>query len=787
MKKQLMFTYAVTLCCVLRWLNQANVACAINNEVSLDDLDGNTLLAFFLLVQLNIPYFLKGFSQKIIYEKLLDGLIHLFNEEIGKNKIIKEQKGFDLQDVRSTVVGLGNILTDIRRKEIKYFTWIDLIFKECWNEQNNCAALTTRRCALSSLSMLPKKVLPITCTTCILYALNYALHSKYLFNSINREQVCNDENNKKLVAISTDISYVREYSVYLNSLSTISALKNIQSEIFVFHIKSAKVLINLLKQNNLEAFTRIVNNSLSEVIKKSADLYIKYSQSNNFFLPNGSSGSSGSISNSSSGSALTREALEKLFVLTVNGYAYYDKASNEILRAHDFGLFFTEFYLKKCTSLLTGNNLFLQIEIGYSPEFNIKSLQNGSFINLVEFEFILNPYLRIGPNDYSKSDLFLKKLIYMNDKDGSSNVFTYDEFARDIDVAENLLPYDAHKPKGVVSDDSSGNSRGSGNPFLRSSPPEERKSEENSKKKNLELTKDQTIFCILMVKILPENKYTQMKESIINLLSEPVNSRALEGFKYNDNKLINKELIEILGESYNNPYTNIKRRTNHFGYRINKSDIHSIEKIILDGHKLVQIAFHNFISIPLNMRKKIYSANQMFSLFEHRYHYLNGWDTQILFIKKIHPEDIIEKSFTVYSNDKSNNHFWFIICCGIISLFIIIVCFIFYKYIFQKKFNFSLLFKKRKTKKHKYSTFTTRYKYHKHNSKFAKYSKEKIQHVDKEELRHLIRRKTKFSAKHHRRSKKKNTATHNEMSKKKDHPPSRDYFLEEITPNYEFK
>ncbi|SCP03927.1 conserved Plasmodium protein, unknown function [Plasmodium ovale] len=774
MKKICIIKYVVLLCYILTSLDQISVRCAANGRATIDTLEDNVLLAFLLLVQLEVPYFLGSFSTKEKYDKVIGATIHLLNEEIRKGESVKEQRGYSIQD-------LNSIVQDLHISNEKYFTWLDLIYKECWYGLNNCQAVTSRNCSLPSLIMLPQKTIPITCTKCILYAINYALHSKHLFKILSNIEVCNEENISKFAKLSVDVSIIREYRVYLNSLDTISVLKNIQSEIIVLHIKNGEGLINLLKKEGHEAFIRVVRNSLSEVLKKSVKDYMRYLNYNNLDKQNGDND-------------ITNWIMEKSINLTVNGYVYSDKETSELLRVQDFGLFLSEIYLKKCISLLTGNNLFLQIEIGNANMGNFR--QSGNLLNFIEFELILNSYLHFGSNYYSKAVMLLKKVIYTNDKNGN-NVFTYDEFNNDRYIVDRLLNATGGRRENGVSINGDLANRNKGGSLdihkrnnLMNAPSddntERRKEIEEFKKNQLELMDDQTIFCIILVRILPETKHAVMKNTIINLLSKPVQSKSLDGFQYNDHKLIDSELVEILGESYNNPENNVKRRTHQFGSRVNKREIQSIEKLIQEGYKLVQIAFHNFSSIPLKNRIKFYSANKMFSLFEHRLHYLNEWNAQILFIRKIHPEDMIQKNYNVYAYKRGSKDYWFIICCTVIPLLVIILSCFFYKFMFHDKLKLSSLFKGRKTKRHKFSTHgtrSTRYKHYKYFCKLGKNSQMKKHHMDKEELRHLLRKKTKHS---HTRKKEKNKDSKSEGSSKKRETRNNDFFQEEIQPNYEF-
>ncbi|SBT32932.1 hypothetical protein POVWA2_014400 [Plasmodium ovale wallikeri] len=85
---------------------QTSVRCVENERGTIDTLEDNALLAFLLLVQLEVPYFLGNFSQKEKYIKVIGATIHLLNEEIRKGESIKEQRGYSIQDVRDTVTGV---------------------------------------------------------------------------------------------------------------------------------------------------------------------------------------------------------------------------------------------------------------------------------------------------------------------------------------------------------------------------------------------------------------------------------------------------------------------------------------------------------------------------------------------------------------------------------------------------------------------------------------------------------------------------------------------------------
>ncbi|CRG97311.1 conserved Plasmodium protein, unknown function [Plasmodium gallinaceum] len=650
------------------------VNCIFSNKDTLDNLDDNTLLAFFLLVQLEIPYFLENFSQKLKYEKVIDATIYIFNEEISKTEFKNEEKDYFIQDIKCTI--WGNILKDIKNENKKYFTWLNLIFNECWYKEEKCEDLTSKKCTLSVLAMVPKRSLKLTCINCVIYALNYASHSKYLFKMSSQIEHCYDENNSHLINLSKDIGLIRENRIYLSSLEKISVLKNVKSEIIVLLIKNATGLINLLKTGDHGKFIRVINQSLFDVIKKSVKDYLKNLNYNNAYK---------------SDESIMNLKMEKSLTLTVNGYLFSDKNSNKILRFYDFGLFLSGIHLKKCTSLLTKNNLIIQIEIG-----NIKNntpLENGKILNLIEYELFLNSFLHFGSNYYSKVTILLKKVIYMKGNNWN-DIFIYDELNQDNSIIDDSAAIISGETSETFNNLTS---------YSLEDHIEERKKIEEFKKNQIELMEDQTVIFIIMVNILPENKYSLLKKKIIDLLKNPVNSRSLEGFQYDNIKLISEKLIEVLGESFNDVQSNTRRRTNYFGSRINKREIESIEKLIQPGKKLVQIAFHNFTSIPLENRTKFYSANKMFSLFEHRIHYYNEWNSQILFSKKIYPEDILlTKSYNVFSYVKPNKNYWFIISLTVIPFLIILLLFGVFKYMFPKRLQFHF-FSKKKTKKHKYS------------------------------------------------------------------------------------
>ncbi|KOB59528.1 hypothetical protein PFHG_01288 [Plasmodium falciparum HB3] len=639
--------------------------------------------------------------------------MYLFKEEIIKSSHINEIKQSLVQDINNTIIGLNNILGDIRNDDEKYFKWLQLIFSNCWKIENGCINITRRNCSLSVLTMLPKKGLPITCISCIIYALNYASHSIYLFKNFSNIENCNNENNIKLINLSNEISIIRENIIYLNSLEKISVLKNVQSEIIVLHIKNGSGLIKLLNTQGHGAFIRIVSNSIYEVIKRSINGYIKYVNNNNNNIYKNNDYINNLYIN-----------MKKSITLTINGYLYKDNEKNEIFRIFDFGLFLTDIHLNKCISLLNGNNIFIQLEIG-SSQTNVP-FKNGNILNLIELEIILNSFLHFGYNYYSKVFLILKKIIYLkNYKD--RDVFTYD------DNNKNIYEHMAKWLRSNIKSDGNNQINNNLNKDIVNNDifqPNQNNNHVNQINNidHIELTDDQTIYCIIMVNIVPDNKCLFLKKSIIQLLNKPIYSRSLSGFQFKDNKIINEELIEILGESYYNSSNKSKRRTNVFGSRINAREIQSAEKLIKPGLKLIHIAFHNFTSIPVQQRNTFYSANNMFSLFQHRIHYLKEWNPKILIIKKFYPEDIIIKSYNVYSYPKNNNKYWFIISCTVIPFLLIILFILLYKRWFPDNLIcFPFLSKHRKNhnkqkrkQNYKYSCSTCRKKCFKHMYKMQK-------------------------------------------------------------------
>ncbi|KYN99677.1 hypothetical protein PGSY75_1029700 [Plasmodium gaboni] len=682
----------------------------LNNAETLDNLDDNSVLAFFLLIQLEVPYFLEGLSSKVIYEKVIDATIYLFKEEIIKSGDINEIKHSIVQNINNIIIGLNNILRDIKNNDEKYLIWLELISNDCWNKENGCRIITRRNCSLSVLTMLPKRGLAITCMSCIIYALNYASHSLYLFKNFSNIENCNNENNIKLISLSSEISIIRENIIYLNSLEKISVLKNVQSEIIVIHIKNGSGLIKLLNIEGHGAFIRIVSNSIYEVIKKSINDYIKYVNNNNIYKNNDYTKN------------LNIDMIKSI-TLTINGYLYKDNQKNKIFRIFDFGLFLTDIHLNKCISLLNGNNIFIQLEIG-SSQTNVP-FKNGNILNLIELEIILNSFLHFGYNYYSKVFLMFKKIIYLKNFN-DTDVFIY-HYNNNIyeDMGKWLRPNLNSAPNKHINLNNNIVNNVIYHP-----------NQNNNNNINLlnnidetQLTDDQTIYCIIIVNITPENKYLFLKESIINLLNKPIYSRSLSGFQYKDNKIINEELIEILGESYYNSLNKSKRRTKVFGSRINAREIQSVEKLIKPGLKLIHIAFHNFTSIPVEQRNTFYSANNMFSLFQHRIHYLKEWNPKLLIIKKFYPEDMIIKSYNVYSYPKNNNKYWFIISCTVIPFLIIILFILLCKRWFPDNVFLCFPFfskhrrnhnKQKRKQNYKYSCSTCRKKCFKHMYKMEK-------------------------------------------------------------------
>lgn len=146
----------------------------------------------------------------------------------------------------------------------------------------------------------------------MIYAINYALHSEYLFKIFSNIVVCNKTDNLKLLKLSNDIGLVREYRIYLNVLNKDELLKNIQSEIIILNIKNASRLINLLTSNIEESnkinetFKNIINESMSEIIKKGINRYIKYLNNNNLYTINENND--------------INIELDKAVTVTINGY-----------------------------------------------------------------------------------------------------------------------------------------------------------------------------------------------------------------------------------------------------------------------------------------------------------------------------------------------------------------------------------------------------------------------------------------------------------------------------------
>ncbi|EUD66188.1 hypothetical protein C922_03383 [Plasmodium inui San Antonio 1] len=779
MKTHRLLQYVAVLYFVVTCLNPTNVRGAQNARGGLASLNDNVLVAFLLLVQLEVPHFLGPLSLKEKYGKVIDGAIYLLTKEVATEERAKEQRGYTVQDVRHVISGMNSLLNDIRSGNENYFTWMELITNECWREEDGCRALSTRSCTMSVLNGLPKKTIPVTCSSCIMYAVNYALHSKLLFTDMLQIQNCNEEGNLKLINLSKDVGMLREYRIYLNSLETISVANNVRSEVIILHIEDATKLVHILRTYGHERFTHVMSDALMQVIKKSIQTYRRHLLHNSSFSPNGENEIKLDVAN--------------LISLTINGYLYLDQTSGQLLRVRDFGLFFTEDCLEKCVLMLTGKNLFVQVEMGTpggeAPE-NGLLFPIGNLLTLIEFELVLNSYLHFGENYFSKAVMLMKKVFYVENKNGkgvfSYGVFNYGADGKDkadradmadeanrADMADGANRADMAN-RGVVDNllgiakggklrraAQGGHLRGAaqgglsrGGPkggfsrrvawrnHLNSAPPNEyTKRIEEFKKTQLELMNDQTVFFIILMKSLPENKYKLMQSAIAELLTKPVYSNSLKGFSYNDEKKVNKELIEVMGESYNDPINNVKRRTKHFGSRINKREILAIEQLIHEGYKLSQIAFHNYSSLPLNSRKNIYSAVKMFSLFKHRVHYLTGWDAQILFSKRIYPEDMVEKNYNVHTYPQSGGNYWFIICCTVIPILVIILAFLLYKYLFHKKLKFSFPFRHKKYKKGNHGSSGGALKYYRHLSGGVNLSRARRRHADRAELQHLLRRR----------------------------------------------
>ncbi|SCM03100.1 conserved Plasmodium protein, unknown function [Plasmodium chabaudi adami] len=778
MKKHFLFKY-VALFCFLIFPILIYVGGEENNQSKIDNLNENSRLAFFLLIQLQVPYLLENFTQNIKYEKVIDAIIYLYNEELAKSDVVKKQNSYSIQDIKNVVQGLQNIRRDIQNGDTKYFSWMDLISKECWNEENYCHMLTSEKCSLAVFRTLPSKKLPITCISCMIYAINYALHSEYLFKIFSNIVVCNKTDNLKLLKLSNDIGLVREYRIYLNVLNKDELLKNIQSEVIILNIKNASRLINLLTSNIEESnkinetFKNIINESMSEIIKKGINRYIKYLNNNNLYTINENND--------------INIELDKAVTVTINGYLYLDKKSNKLLHVQDFGLFFPKFYFKKCINLLTSHNLFVQIEFGINHAHNFPQIEN--LFNFIELELILNSYFHLGNGHYSSTSIILKKFIYMNNQNGNfnendSNIYTYDEFNKDKYNVDNLL---------LLEDEIVENKEG--NKFEKDNLQNihnlniqnvfEEKYAENIQAEPFD---DQTVILILMVKILTETKISVIKKNIINLLIKPVYSKSLDGFEYKDHKLIQNELVEILGESYSNSNNYFKRRTLGFGSKINKRDIEKLEKITPTGYKLIQLAFKNYNSFSINDRKKIYSGNQMFSLFQNRLHYLTNWDAKILFIKKIESENVIEKKYNVYSYPEEGCTNWLVTCYIIIVLLIILLSFILYRYVLNDQFNLIKIMKnwktnkiKKKQKKYSYINYNSHYKYN--YSKLGLNNRIRGSDIDRKELRQLIRENRKRHSSNRKHKHKESRKSDKQVEQNEDNS-SNNFFREEIQTSY---
>ncbi|SCM07837.1 conserved Plasmodium protein, unknown function [Plasmodium chabaudi adami] len=783
MKKHFLFKY-VALFCFLIFPILIYVGGEENNKSKIDNLNENSRLAFFLLIQLQVPYLLENFTQNIKYEKVIDAIIYLYNEELAKSDVVKKQNSYSIQDIKNVVHGLQNIRRDIQNGDTKYFSWMDLISKECWNEENYCHMLTSEKCSLAVFRALPSKKLPITCISCMIYAINYALHSEYLFKIFSNIVVCNKTDNLKLLKLSNDIGLVREYRIYLNVLNKDELLKNIQSEIIILNIKNASRLINLLTTNIEESnkinetFKNIINESMSEIIKKGINRYIKYLNNNNLYTINENND--------------INIELDKAVTVTINGYLYLDKKSNKLLHVQDFGLFFPKFYFKKCINLLTSHNLFVQIEFGINHAHNFPQIEN--LFNFIELELILNSYFHLGNGHYSSTSIILKKFIYMNNQnenfnENDSNIYTYDEFNKDKYNVDNLLLFEdeivENKEGNKFEKDNLQNNNLQNIPNLNIQNVFEEKYAENIQAEPFD---DQTVILILMVKILTETKISVIKKNIINLLIKPVYSKSLDGFEYKDHKLIQNELVEVLGESYSNSNNYFKRRTLGFGSKINKRDIEKLEKITPTGYKLIQLAFKNYNSFSINDRKKIYSGNQMFSLFQNRLHYLTNWDAKILFIKKIESENVIEKKYNVYSYPEEGCTNWLVTCYIIIVLLIILLSFILYRYVLNDQFNLIKIMKnwktnkiKKKQKKYSYINYNSHYKYN--YSKLGLNNRIRGSDIDRKELRQLIRENRKRHSSN-RKHKHKESRKSDKQVEQNENNSSNNFFREEIQTSY---
>ncbi|CXI10451.1 conserved Plasmodium protein, unknown function [Plasmodium berghei] len=752
-----------------------------NNQSKIDNLNENSRLAFFLLIQLKVPYLLEKFTQSIKYEKVIDAIIYLYNEELAKPDVVKKQNSYSIQDIKNVVQGLQNIRADIKNGDTKYFNWMNLIYKECWNDENYCHMLTSEKCSLAVFKTLPSSKLPITCISCMIYAMNYALHSEYLFKVFSSIVVCNKADNLKLLSLSNDIGLIREYRIYLNFLNKNELLKNIQSEIIILNIKNSSRLINLLTNNMEEnnkinvTFRNIINESMSEIIKNGINRYIKYLNNNHLYTINENND--------------INIELEKAVTVTINGYLYLDKKSNKLLHVQDFGLFFPKFYFKKCINLLTSHNLFVQIEFGINHVHNFAQIKN--LFNFIELELILNSYFHLGNGYYSSTSIILKKFIYMNNQnvtfnEKDNNIYIYNEFNKDKYNVDNLLFFEDEIIGSKEDDDfQKNNSNNIHNLDILNS--FEEKYADNIK---LNPFDDKTIILILMVKILTETKITVIKEKIISLLIKPVYSKSLDGFEYKEHKLIQNELVDILGESYSNSNNYFKRRTFGFGSKINKKDIEELEKITPIGYKLIQIAFKSYNFISINDRKNIYSGSQMFSLFQNRLHYLNNWDAKILFIKKIESQNIIEKKYNVYSYPEEGCNNWLVTCCIIIILLIILLSFILYRYVLNDKFNLAQIMKnwktnkkKKKLKKYSYINYNSYYKYNYSKLGLNKRMRDS-RSIDRKELRQLIRKNRKKHSSYYNYKDREAQKTKQHLDKNEDNS-SKNFFREEIQTSYQ--
>lgn len=566
--------------------------------------------------------------------------------------------------------------------------WLNLFTNKCWIDGKNCSHLVKSPCLYPILQMLPTTAMTVTCASCVIYSLKYALHTMFLFRDFITLAQCNLENSKLFLLMGEDVAFIRRYRVYLVSLLKSPLIKPLQTTVVILLIKNARGLTTLLKLKDREKFQRSLGKSIFDVTSKAIASF-------------------GEIANYHKKKE-NRKAIRinsKTFTLTFNGYLYWGD-NNEIIREDDFGLFLEPSQLKKCKQLLEEHFLIAQFELGDGTDGS--KIDSGQIYRMFNHELLLSPFLHFEAGYYSRAEVLMHLTLYINNaeensgSDSNQNEKPEQNEGNEANTNGNAPANSRAKPKSFVQYVL--NPKSSLPMFTNLSTTENIKTTEDEMQVNRgqkayvgrnDFMDDQTVIFVILTNILVENKMSNMLTKIVNLIKNPVNSRALSGFRYNKLLLVQTSLIEILGESIldNNAATPV--RTRLFGHRLTRQEVESMEKLLKPGQKLTQIMFKNNTALTQEVRKKSYSAVQMFKLFSYRLHYYDTWNSRILFHKKIHPEDVLsQKHYENYSQNMSSNKQWLIVSCTVIPTLVILLLFIIYKYVVPAHFKYNSFYRK---------------------------------------------------------------------------------------------